>query len=94
MEDLEIGMQPNKTRAVNNEISNLTNNPVNYTTENVALNVPSKNAKLTEKIEEAISLYENGTIKGNVITDYVLAFLDPSFQGLKKQTKKKFCHLC
>ena len=42
-------------RTVNNEISDLTNNPISYTTENVALDVPSKKAKLTEKIEEAIS---------------------------------------
>ena len=67
-------------RAVNNEISDLTNNPVSYTTENVALDVPSKKAKLTEKIEEAISSYENGTIKGDVVTDYMPGFLDPSFQ--------------
>ena len=75
-------------RAVNNKISDLTNNPVSYTTENVALDVPSKKAKLIEKIEEAISSYENGTIKGDVVTDYMQGFLDPSFQGLIKQTKK------
>ena len=33
-------------RAVNNEISDLTNNPVNYTTENVALDVPSKKSQI------------------------------------------------
>ena len=71
-------------RAVNNEISDLTNNPVNYSTESVALDVPSTKAKLTEKIEEAISSNENGTIKGDVITDYMRGLLDPSFQGLIK----------
>ena len=63
--------------------------PGQYTSENVAIDVPSKKAKLTEKIEEAINSYENGTIK-NVVTDYMPGFLDPAYQGLIKQVKKDF----
>ena len=75
-------------RDVNTHTNKLITRPSEYTTENVAIDVPSKKAKLTEKIEEAINSYENGTIKGDVVTDYMTGFLDPTFQGLIKQTKK------
>ena len=61
-----------------------------YTSENVAMDVPSKKAKLTEKIDEAINSYESGTIKSEVVTDYMPGFLDPAYQGLIKQVKKDF----